>query len=99
MEAARLFAPDGTFYSTDGGRFFWVKKPPNNFCVQLLAKTEPRLMLLTPFIAARLTDVCYTLLLPMRDWDPAGPSYYVDGGKTHDPFGGPSYYPPIQAAQ
>src|SRR3954466_1719335 len=33
MEAARTFAPDGTFYTSDSGRFLWIKKPPTNFCV------------------------------------------------------------------
>jgi hypothetical protein len=40
MEAAQTFAPQGTFYTSDSGRFFWIKKPPTNFCVQL--RRRPR---------------------------------------------------------
>lgn len=95
MEAARAFAPDGMYYTSDNGRFLWHKKVPDNYCVQLMAKTEPRLVLLTPHIAARLTTVQYTPLAHERDWDPAATSYYVDGGRT-DYTGYPaSFYSPV----
>lgn len=93
MDAARAMAPDGFYTTSDSGRFLWHKKPPNNFCVQMLAKVEPRLMLLTPHLAARLTEVKYTPLAHERDWDTAG-SYYVDGGKTDFGGYGPSFYSP-----
>lgn len=95
MEAARTFAPDGFYSTSDNGRFLWHKKLPNNFCVQMLAKTEPRLLLLTPHLAARLTTVQYTPLAHERDWDPSATSYYVDGGRT-DYNGYPaSFYSPV----
>lgn len=97
MEAARVFSPDGFFYTSDGGRFLWHKKPPNNFCVQAMAKTEPRLLLLTPYIAARLTNLVYTPIAHERDWNTAS-SYFVDGGRTSYPgypAGMPSFFTPV----
>ena len=91
LEGAKFLAPGDTYYTTDNGRFFWHKKPPTNFCVQLLAKTEPRLLLLTPYLAARITDIDYTPLQHERSWDPSNTSYWVDGGRTTGPGVNPSY--------
>jgi hypothetical protein len=94
MAAASVFAPDGFYYTSDSGRFLWHRKLPNNFCVQLLAKTEPRLLLFTPHLAARLTTIQYTPLAHERDWDTAG-SFYANGGRT-DYVGYPaSFYSPV----
>lgn len=93
MEAARALAPEGFYSTSDNGRFLWHKKPPNNYCVQVMAKVEPRLILLTPQIAARITNVQYTPLAHERDWDTAS-SYYVDGGRTDYIGYGPSFWPP-----
>lgn len=93
MDAARLLAPDGHYMTSDGGRFLWHKKPPTNYCVQMTAKCEPRILLLTPHVAARMTNVKYTPLAKERDWDPDG-SYYVDGGRTARDAFGPSFYAP-----
>lgn len=92
-EASKFFAPGDTFYTTDSGRFFWIKKPPTNFCVQALAKTEPRLILLTPHIAGRLTDVRYSPLIHERGSFTDDP-YYVNGGGTSRLGYGPSLYSP-----
>jgi hypothetical protein len=93
MEAARAMAPADSYQTSDAGRFLWHKKPPTNFCVQMLAKTEPRILLLTPHVAARLTNVKYTPLAHERDWDPDG-SFYVDGGRTARDSFGPSFHAP-----
>lgn len=93
MDAARAFAPDGSFMSSDSGRFLWHKKPPTNFCVQMLIKTEPRLLLLTPYLAARLTDVRYSPLIHERDSFTSG-GYFVNGGGTSRQGYGPSLYDP-----
>lgn len=82
VEMAAQFAPAGSFFTSDDGRFLWHKKPPTNFCVQVLAKTEPRLLLLTPHLAARLTDVRYTTTLHENSWDTTNSSWYKDGGRT-----------------
>jgi len=91
VEMAQAFAPADSFYTTDNGRFLWHKKPPTNYCVQVMAKTEPRLLLLTPYLAARLTNVNYTPLMPERSWDTANASYFVDGGRQTGNNVNPSY--------
>lgn len=93
MEAARVMAPEGSYFTSDGGRFLWHRKPPTNFCVQMLAKTEPRLLLLTPFLAARLTNVKYVPVAHERSGF-TDSSYYVNGGKTDYGGYGPSFYTP-----
>ena len=93
LEAARAFAPEGSYSVSDNGRFMWHKKPPTNFCVQMLAKSQPRLMLLTPHLAARLTNVQYTPLAHQRDPFTDG-TYFVNGGQTSYGGYGPSYYTP-----
>lgn len=93
MEFAQAFAPGDTFYTSDGGRFMWLKKPPTNFCVQLLAKIEPRLILLTPQIAARFQNLKYTPIEHQRSpFTDSG--YYKDGGSTGQDTLVPSYYSP-----
>lgn len=91
-EIGQAFAP-GFYQVTDGGRFLIHKKPPTNFCVQLLGKTEPRLVLRTPFLAARLTNIKYTPLAHEREWE-VDSSYYVDGGKTNRGGSFTSFYSP-----
>ena len=91
-EFAQQFAP-GFYQVTDGGRFLIHKKPPTNFCVQMLGKTEPRLVLRTPFLAARLTSVKYTPVAHERSWDTAA-SYFADGGGTSRLGAFRSYYTP-----
>jgi len=77
------------YFTTDGGRFLWHNKPPNNWCVQWLAKIEPRIRLLTPQLAGRIQNVCYSPLQHVRDANPGDP-YFVDGGATSR--SAPSYY-------
>jgi hypothetical protein len=93
MEMAKTFAPTDSFFTTDGGRFLFHKKPPTNTCVEVVAYTRPRLMLLTPYLAARLTDIKYTPLQHERQWGPTDP-YFVNGGRTAGDVTAPSYYTP-----
>lgn len=90
VDMGNVFAPDGSYFASDGGRFLWHRKPPTNWCVQMMAKMEPRLLLLTPYIAARLENVRYTPFIHQRDWDPDAPSF-VNGGRTNYIGFGPSY--------
>lgn len=83
MDFARVMAPQDQFYTTDGGRFLWHKKPANNFCVQVLVKMEPALVLHTPHLAGRLTSVAYTPVSHEQSAFPSDP-YFVNGGKTTD---------------
>lgn len=79
MSDARLTGYSDTYYWSDGGRYLWHRKPPLNWCIQLLAKIEPRLVLLTPHLAGRVTDVVYVPLQHERD-SINGDDYFVDGG-------------------
>jgi hypothetical protein len=62
MAAAQAFGVQSFYRATDGGRWAIHNKPPNNWCVQLLALTMPRLVLLTPHLAGRLQNVRYSTI-------------------------------------
>lgn len=68
-----------SFFWSDAGRFLWSLKSPDNWCLELIAKMEPRLRLLTPQLAGRLQNVVY---VPLQHYDDPLPSqdYHVDGG-------------------
>ncbi len=87
-------APDGSYFIADGGRFLWHRKPPSNWCVEMSSLTKPRIMLETPYLAARMTNVRYTPLAHERDWNTSA-SYYADGGRYERDYYGPSYYEPV----
>lgn len=78
-DAAAVFAANGQYRVTDNGRFAVHVKPPTNWCVEIIAKTEPRLLLRTPQIAGVITDVRYVPYVHERDWDPDG-TYFANGG-------------------
>lgn len=67
------------YFWTEGGRYLWHLKPPNNFCIQYLAKIEPRIILRTPHLAGRLLNVLYRPLQHERDVFMTDP-YYVGAG-------------------
>jgi hypothetical protein len=93
VDMANAFAP-GSYQASDGGRFLWHRKPPSNFCVQMVAKTQPRLLLLTPFIAARLTNVRYAPYIHERGAF-TDDGYFANGGRTDRlGFPPPSFYSP-----
>jgi len=95
LQFANEFAPANSYYTSDGGRFLWHNKPPTNFCVQKVIKAEPRVLLLTPHIAARMTNVKYTPLAHERDWK-VDASFYVDGGRSERDYYGPSFHAPTR---
>jgi hypothetical protein len=93
MEAARMLAPGDSYFTTDGGRYLWHKRPPTGSCVQAQVWGEPRLILRTPQIAARLTNVAYTPFQHEDDWSTASSAYYfLNGGRTT--FNPPSFFGP-----
>lgn len=95
MEMANEMAPASSYYTTNGGRFLWHNKPPTNFCVQKLVKTEWRIILETPQIAARLDNVLYVPLGVGHQRSPfPDNSFFVDGGRTNRGSFGPSYFSP-----
>lgn len=92
-----LFNVGGQFRVSDGGRFLLHMKPANNWCVQLMGLAEPRLVLRTPYLAARIDNVGYSHLPNVLTGDPSSPSYYKNGGRQnyigYQPQS-PSYFPP-----
>jgi len=78
------------FFWSDDGIFLWGVRPPNNWCLDVIMKFEPRLILRTPQLAGRLQNVSY---VPLQHTDDPLPSqwYHVNGGvATGRP--GPSPY-------
>lgn len=78
----------GQTYTTDGGKFLWAWSHKNG-CFTAQWTTEPRIIMHTPYLAARLQDVNYQPLIAVRDAYPDGGLFY-NGGRTNSPF--PSYY-------
>ena len=79
----------GTFFWSDNGAFLWGLKAPDNWCLEVIAKTEPRLILRTPQLAGRLQNVVY---VPLQHTDDPLPSqdYHVNGGVvTGYPYASP----------
>lgn len=68
------------FWTSDGGKFLWTTQK-TRWCVEWLAKIEPRLRLLTPHLAGRLQNVMYSPLQHFREPAPDQP-YFVDGGNV-----------------
>ena len=58
-----------------------------------MAQTQPRLLLLTPHLAARLTGIQYTPVQHERE-PFSDAAYFVNGGRTDRIGYGPSYYAP-----
>lgn len=77
VEEGRL----GAYYWTDGGRYLFHTKTPINWCVQWLARVEPRIILRVPHLAARIRNIRYTPLMHPRDVYSDQP-YFVNGGVT-----------------
>lgn len=68
-----------TFFWSDNGVFLWGLKAPDNWCLELISKIEPRLILRTPQLAGRLQNVVY---VPLQHTDDPLPSqdYWTNGG-------------------
>lgn len=67
------------FFWSDSGVFLWGLKAPDNWCLEVISKVEPRLILRTPQLAGRLQNVVY---VPLQHADDPLPSqnYFVNGG-------------------
>lgn len=71
----------------EGAFLTWPRQ--TNTCIVWQTRTEPRLVLRTPWLAARLQNVVYCPIQHEREAFPNDP-YFVNGGKTERV--GPSYY-------
>lgn len=69
----------GTFFWSDNGVFLWGLKAPDNFCLEVISKVEPRLILKTPQLAGKLTDIAYSPLQHTNDPLPSQ-DYWINGG-------------------
>lgn len=67
------------FWWSDNGIFLWTMLLPKVWCVDWAVKVEPRLILRTPQLAGRLTNVVYVPLQHTPDPLPSQ-SYFVNGG-------------------
>lgn len=90
VAAANAMAPASYFSTLDDGRFLFTRLSPTHTCVQVEIVERPRLILLTPFLAARFQNLSYTYSIHEREWDPANP-YFVNGGVSANPL--PYFYP------
>lgn len=91
LRNANKFAPDGSYETSDNGRFLLHRKPPTNFCTQVVGLTEWRIVCVVPQLAARITNVGYSPLIHERSGF-TDSNYFVDGGRTSR-AGSPSYFP------
>ena len=76
---AQWAGPYATF-TTDGGRFRWDVNFKNG-CLKINIRMKPRLMVHTPQLAYRITNVGYQPLQHLRSWNPSS-NYFFDGGRT-----------------
>lgn len=67
-----------TPFWTESGRLLWVYRD-NGFCFDLQAKIEPRIVLRTPHLAAKIQNIAYMPMGHLRDSDPLS-SYFKNGG-------------------
>jgi hypothetical protein len=76
-------------YRTSNGGFWATTQRQSGFCYELLFAAQPRLVLRTPFLAARLENVVYKLTHGYsRSPYPAEP-YFVNGGRyVSNPYAG-----------
>ncbi len=88
--AAAQMAPAGYFQSLMNGRFLQTRLSPSHTCVQVEIVERPRLILMTPFLAAKFTNLRYNVTVAGRDAYP-GDVYFADGGGVNTPL--PYFYP------
>lgn len=79
----------GQTYTSHNGQVLWAYNHRNG-CAELMFWEEPRIMMHTPFLAARLQDICYNPGVHSRDWSPDA-NFYYDGGAINGNFNPPLY--------
>ena len=88
----QAMGPDNIYKVSGDGRFIAVLLSPTAFCRQVMMRTSKRIIMRTPFLAARIDDIRYNVYIHEREWQP-GTSFFVNGGNTS--FEGPEYASPI----
>lgn len=69
-------------YRTLNNGLWAVASRDAGFCKEYLFGAKFRLILETPWLAARVDDVSYTFRAPIRNSDPADSWFYANGGAT-----------------
>lgn len=91
-DVTQAWAPN-QFEILGNGKYWLHRKPPSNECIQIRLGSKPRLIMETPFLAARLTNVKYSPpLFHARNPFPDSPYYHLDGGATTQ--NAPNFYSP-----
>jgi hypothetical protein len=80
----------GHAYTTDGGKFLWSVNF-RNACFNMQYSSEPRILLHTPYLAARIDNVKYDPGIHSRDWNPDDALFYNGGRTNAGP--NPAFYP------
>ena len=82
----------GIFKVSPDGRFVTMIPSPTAFCVNIMMRTRKRIIVRTPFLAARIDNLQYNVYQHERDYN-RDSSFYVNGGNTS--YTPPSFYPPF----
>lgn len=90
LRNANRFSSMDSYETSDSGRFLLHRKPPTNWCTQVIGLTEWRVVCVVPHLAARVTNIAYTPLIHERSGF-TDSNYFLDGGRTSRQ-GSPSYY-------
>lgn len=88
--AAARMAPGNFFEALQNGRFLFERLSPTHTCVQAAIIERPRLILMTPFLAAKFQNLRYTISIHERDALPTE-TYFTNGGGVNTPL--PYFYP------
>jgi hypothetical protein len=73
----------GSFFKvTDKGKYLWLFQPPTSYCIQIEAMSRMTLVLRTPYLAARLTNVRWTPIAVERSPFTTDPTYVAGGVST-----------------
>lgn len=80
-----MFGNGMRFRISRDGRYFFTQLPNAGTCQQIQVATSKRVILLTPFLAARLDNVKYNVYIHERDPFPGESSFFVNGGATSFP--------------
>lgn len=88
----QALGPDNIYKVSGDGRFITMLKTPELWCRQIAMRTRKRIIVRTPFLAARIDNIAYNVYVQDRSWEP-GTSFFVNGGNTS--FNTQSFYPPV----
>lgn len=79
-----IFGNGQRFSISGDGRYFFTQLPNSGTCQQIQVATSKRVILMAPFLAARLDNVKYIVYIHERDYNHDS-SFFVNGGTTSFP--------------